>query len=155
VHRLTNQRGQALVEFALILPILLAVILGVFDFGSALNQKNDLNFMANTAARYAEVNACNPCTGSQKIEDYVKSTADTTALKNSMTISMCLPKGLPEHVGDPLQVTVTAPYNWLGVLKSSGLPGGTITIKAIVTTRILQLPPDSNGKTWYTAASTC
>jgi Flp pilus assembly protein TadG len=154
VHRLKNQRGQALVEFALILPILLAIIVAVFDFGSAFNQKNDLNFLANEAARYAEVNACAPCTGSQKIGDYVQSSADTKALSQSMSISFCLPDGT-NNVGDPIQVTASAPFNWLGVLKGSGLPGGPITIRSTVTTRILAQPPDDNGKTWYSAASSC
>ncbi len=61
MHRLKSQRGQALVEFALILPILLAIIIGIFDFGTAYNQKNDQNFLVNQAARYASVNACAPC----------------------------------------------------------------------------------------------
>jgi Flp pilus assembly protein TadG len=29
-----------MVEFALILPILLAIMIGIFDFGAAYNQKN-------------------------------------------------------------------------------------------------------------------
>jgi Flp pilus assembly protein TadG len=47
VEKLKSQRGQALVEFALILPILLAVMIGIFDFGGAYNQKNNLSFLAN------------------------------------------------------------------------------------------------------------
>lgn len=152
MHRLTSQRGQAVVEFALILPILLVIVIGVFDFGAAYNQKNNLNFLANQAARFAEVNACAPCTGSQKIGDYIKTTADNGHLQSTMNIKFCLPSGT-NKVGDPLQVTVTAPYNWLGVLKDSGLPGGSIIIRSTVTTRILQQPPDSNGKTWYTVSA--
>ena len=147
-----GQRGQALVEFALVLPLILLVILGVFDFGSAYNQKNDLNSLANQAARYAEVNACAPCSSGQKIGDYVPTTADTNTLKTSMSITFCLPNGT-NNVGDPLQVTASAPFSWLGGVK--GLPVGTITISSTVTTRILQKPPDSHGNTWYTAAGSC
>ena len=56
MQRVRSEHGQTLVEFALILPILLVLVIGIFDFGSAFNSKNDLNFLANTAARYAEVN---------------------------------------------------------------------------------------------------
>jgi Flp pilus assembly protein TadG len=143
-----------MVEFALILPILLAIIIGIFQFGVAYNQKNDLNFLANSAARYASVNACAPCTGTQKIPDYVTSTSDNAHLQSTMSITFCLPSGT-NSVGDPLKVTAQAPFNWLGVLSGSGLPHGTITLKATVTTRILQKPPDSNGNTWYSAAVSC
>ncbi len=158
MHILKNQRGQALVEFALILPILLAVIIGVFDFGSAYNQKNDQNFLVNQAARYASVNSCKPCAGGQTIAAYVKSTADTSHLQGSSThIDYCLPAvagGNDGSVGMPLQITVTSPFEWLGVLASTGLPGGTITIRATVTTRILQA---SDGSLYPlpAALSTC
>lgn len=155
MHRLKSQRGQALVEFALILPILLAVIIGVFDFGAAYNQKNDQNFLVNQAARYASVNACTPCSSGQSIAAYVKTTADTSHLRSGVThITFCLPPlsggGTNDgSVGMPLQVTVTSPFNWLGVLAGTGLPGGTITIEATVTTRILQ---QSDG-TLYSAGA--
>src|SRR5438477_12288654 len=90
VQELKSEQGQTLVEFALVLPILLVIVIGVFDFGSAFNSKNDLNFLANTAARFAEVNSCAPC-GGQTIANYVKSTADTSQLNGSLPISFCLP----------------------------------------------------------------
>ena len=158
MHRLKSQRGQALVEFALILPILLAIIIGIFDFGTAYNQKNDQNFLVNQAARYASVNACAPCDhldGVNAIRNYVKSTAATSHLRGLSThVDFCLPP-LPGggandgSVGNPLRVTVTSPFDWLGVLVNTGLPGGSITIRATVTTRILQA---SDG-TLYTTTS--
>jgi Flp pilus assembly protein TadG len=131
-----------MVEFALILPILLAIIIGIFQFGVAYNQKNDLNFLANAAVRYASVNACAPCNaadGANAIRNYVKSTADNNNLRTGMSITFCLPSGT-NNVGDPVQVTASAPFNWLGVLSGSGLPHGTINLKSTVTTRILQHP---------------
>jgi Flp pilus assembly protein TadG len=147
-----------MVEFALILPILLAIIIGIFDFGVAYNQKNDLNFLANAAARYASVNACAPCNpaAAHPIADYEKTTADTRHQRSTATITFSLPPpsggGTNQGcIGDPLKVTASAPYNWLGVLAGSGLPHGNITITTNVTTRILV---QSNG-TLYTPASTC
>ncbi len=140
-----SEQGQTLVEFALILPLLLVLVIGIFDFGSAFNSKNDLNFLANTAARYAEVNSCTACTQSgENIATYVKSTADTGQLSGngsgSLTITFCLPNGAGhDAVGDPLQVTAKAPFNFLSA-NLPGLPTGVATLKSTVTVRILQSP---------------
>lgn len=47
-----RERGAALVEFAIVLPILLALALGIVTFGSAYNQKLGLTNAAREAARY-------------------------------------------------------------------------------------------------------
>lgn len=51
-----RRRGQALVEFALIFPILILVILAVFDFGRAIVLYNSLTNAAREGARLAIVN---------------------------------------------------------------------------------------------------
>jgi len=48
-------RGQSLVEFALILPILLILLLGIFDFGRAVAAHNSVSNAARSAARVAIV----------------------------------------------------------------------------------------------------
>lgn len=147
MQNLKSEQGQTLVEFALILPILLVLVLGIFDFGSAFNSKNDLNFLANTAARYAEVNSCAPCgSGSNAIRNYVISTADTGQLGNSVEIRFCLPTGSSGAAGDALEVTASAPFNWLGA-SLPGLPTGSSTLKSNVSVRILQAanPPVAGG----------
>ncbi|MDX6480021.1 MAG: hypothetical protein QOG85_531 [Gaiellaceae bacterium] len=156
MQKLKCEQGQTLVEFALILPIMLLLVIGIFDFGSAFNSKNDLNFLANTAARFAEVNSCTPCTsagytGSNAIRDYVKSTADTSQLSSSLNITFCLPNGT-SGVGDPLQVAVTAPFNWLGA-NLPGLPSGSTTLTSTVTVRIQQSP--AAGTALYNASPSC
>ena len=51
----TFRRGQALVEFALILPILLILLLGILDFGRAVAAYNSVSNAARTAVRVAIV----------------------------------------------------------------------------------------------------
>lgn len=46
-------KGQAVVELALVLPIFIFVILGIFDFGRALHAWSNLNFQCMQAARAA------------------------------------------------------------------------------------------------------
>jgi Flp pilus assembly protein TadG len=50
-----DERGQALVEFALILPILVLLLVGLFDFGRAIYAFNTINQAAREAARLAIV----------------------------------------------------------------------------------------------------
>lgn len=49
----TGSRGQAVVEMALVLPIFIFVIVGIFDFGRALHSWSTLNFQCTKAARLA------------------------------------------------------------------------------------------------------
>ena len=55
----SRERGQALVEFALIVPLFLVLVIGMVQFGVGLNYWLDLNRLANQGARWAVVN-CNP-----------------------------------------------------------------------------------------------
>ena len=49
-HR--GEEGASLIEFALILPILAALLLGIVTVGLALNGKNSINNAARESARY-------------------------------------------------------------------------------------------------------
>ena len=54
--RLQSQdRGQAFVEFALIVPIFVLVLIGVFDVGRLVFASNDASHAARDAARFASV----------------------------------------------------------------------------------------------------
>ncbi len=46
------ERGASVVEFAIVLPILMALLFGIVTGGLALNSKNSLNNAAREAARY-------------------------------------------------------------------------------------------------------
>jgi hypothetical protein len=50
-----EQRGQSLVEFALLLPLMLLIITGLFDLGRAVWQTNTLAYAAREGTRYAIV----------------------------------------------------------------------------------------------------
>jgi Flp pilus assembly protein TadG len=49
-------RGQTLVEFALVLPVLMLLILGIFDLGHGVYAYNTVANAARTGARIAAVN---------------------------------------------------------------------------------------------------
>lgn len=50
-----SQRGQSLVEFALLLPLLLIIALGVFDFGRVYFAYVSVTNAARNGAQYASV----------------------------------------------------------------------------------------------------
>ena len=54
-HRARDERGQAMVEFALVLPILMALLLGIIQFGIVFNNYITLTDAARAGARKAAV----------------------------------------------------------------------------------------------------
>jgi Flp pilus assembly protein TadG len=151
--RLADRSGQALVEFALVVPLILVIVLGIVDFGRAYNYKNDVTSLANQAARLAEVNACSQCTSGQMIDEYIESTADSNELANGggqisspVEITFCFPTPGTGKTGESLLTTATATYNWLPFL---GIQA-TSTLKSTVTVRIAQ---DYKSPFAYTASA--
>src|SRR5687767_2785491 len=107
-NRLADQRGTAVIEMALALPLLLVLVLGILDFGKAFNYWNDVNHLAAEGARYAAVNR-SPDGGDLKT--YIKGRADTPELRSLAQVCISFPTGVA-MVGEPVRVTVTADYNW-------------------------------------------
>ncbi|HEX2110148.1 MAG TPA: TadE/TadG family type IV pilus assembly protein [Gaiellaceae bacterium] len=127
-----DESGVALVEFALVLPILLVLLFGMLDFGKAFNYWIDETHLANEGARWAVVNK-NP--GSGTLQQYIQQQANTPELRNGGTSSVptplqvCIsfPDGSSE-VGDPVHVAVSTTYNWLPFLGSRlGIASTTMT----------------------------
>jgi Flp pilus assembly protein TadG len=50
-----TEKGQSLVEFALVIPLLLLLVIGIFEFGRAWMTKNVMTGAAREAARMAAV----------------------------------------------------------------------------------------------------
>ena len=158
--RFEGDEGQTLVEFALILPILLVVVLGVIDLGKAFGYKNDLTNLANQAARAAAVNKCPPGPTCTSIEGWIRNQAPSGELKNgggSITgtglraisaITFTFPDSrTPNYcVGDPVKATVKVHYNWLNFLRGVFPSLGTdITGSATVRLeKTYEVPPVGN-----------
>jgi Flp pilus assembly protein TadG len=135
---LADQRGVALIEFALVLPMILLILLGMIDVGKAVNYWNDETHLANEAARSAAVNK--RIVPTELINETVKNEADSVELRNGGTGSVSSPgvqiciwfpnnnrssadDPVRDHeIGDPVQVIVHAQYNWLAYLVGKGLP---------------------------------
>lgn len=55
--RIRNESGASLLEFALIAPLLVMLLMGIIDFGWILSQQQDVRHGAREAARLAAVDA--------------------------------------------------------------------------------------------------
>jgi Flp pilus assembly protein TadG len=55
-------RGQAMVEFALVFPVFVLLLVGIFDFGRAIWVNDTLSTAAREAGRYAIVHGGSPST---------------------------------------------------------------------------------------------
>jgi Flp pilus assembly protein TadG len=164
---LRNERGTALVEFALVLPLVLLLLLGMIDVGKAVNYWNDETHLANEAARYAAVNnspdpnwaiaPCNKACLSAKINTAIKNQSDTAELRQGGTqsisshgVNVCIffpngthPTGPKALAGEPVKVVVTATYNWLGYLV--GRRGGTLPSSTLTATSTMRLEQNYAG----------
>lgn len=144
-RRLSDERGAALVEFALVLPLLLVVVLGMLDFGKVFNYWIDATHLANEGARWAVVNQ-NPGTGN--LQEYIQGQANTLELRDGGTASVpagdeaevCIsfPNG-SSNVGDPVHVTVTATYHWLPFI-GNRIDSAAVTITGSATMRLEAQP---------------
>ena len=120
LNRLGSEEGVALVEFALVLPILALLLFAMIDFGKAFNYWIDETHLANEGARWAVVDR-NPGGGS--LQQYLVDQATTAELRNGGTASVANPAEVcnsfpsgTSNVGDPVLVTVSATYNWLPII---------------------------------------
>ena len=92
-----SERGQAAVEFAMVVPLLCLIIVAILHFGKVMNYWLDLNHVASEGARKAAVNtfasdAEYDTFVCDRLETSELRTGGTTSIPNPSTIS-CLPAG--------------------------------------------------------------
>jgi Flp pilus assembly protein TadG len=133
-----EQRGTALVEFALVAFPLFLILFGIIDFGRALNYYNDMTQLAGQGARFAAVNQepCKTgqvsCTAGNATTSFQQDLAkwnDSPELKNKVMV--CI-KNNPATttVGSPVTVKVSYTFHFLSLI--SGIP---ITLTSTQTER--------------------
>ena len=173
-HRLSSQKGTAMVEMALVLPILLFLVLGIVDFGRAINYWNDANQLAADGARFAAVDK-NPgedtaTNADNDFRHWIRIQADTDELRDGTVadpdnpgstkpsqsttgpLRVCVGKPgqgtLAEGdltVGKPVEVVVETSYNLIPFL-GANTQIGQVTIRGTAVMRLEQV---------YTMATGC
>jgi Flp pilus assembly protein TadG len=143
-HLVRSERGTAVVEFALIAPLLFLVLFGVLEFGRILNAYNQVTQLAGQGARAAAVsfNPDGTAVGdSSGVAGGACSSAGTHSIQCQLSsyyagndslsgVNACIP-ALPSGIGQPVTVHVTYRYNFI-----TGLFGfAHITLSATQTER--------------------
>lgn len=143
-----------MVEFALILPAFLLLVVGIIQFGIGLSYWLDLTHTANQGARYATVNlapvcagsATTPCSGNT-FNAFLKNELTSGPLKTGGTTSIpgtgatvCYSYSNDDtvpgpSVSDPITVKISTTYQWLPFLKLAN-----VTLVGKATMRLEQKP---------------
>lgn len=135
--RLRAERGTALVEFAIVAPVLVLIILGILYFGRYEDYTNQETQLAEQGARWAAVNS-NPGTGGQSLQAYIQSQAQPELQAGSSdvtpaTVYAYYPgSGNTGAVGSPVRVCVVTTVKY----PVFGLVNTTETVAQAATMRI-------------------
>lgn len=141
-----RQHGLAIVEAALILPLLLMVMLAVGELGRVFYEYNTLNKTVRDAARYLSANAIPPgaSTGVIDISSQVEATTKSLAVYGSPVSGTPILRGLATDdivitVPDAEHVTVTANFTYtplLVAIPTFGLGSGPIGVNTDFTVQV-------------------
>lgn len=128
-----GERGTAILEVALALPVLLFLTLGLFDFGRAVYTRTVLGNAARDAARFASIDpgnaACVRAVAGHRDNLVGLVAADVTYA----------PPAAP-RIDQPVSVTVQSVYQPLTPMIAELLPRGTLTLRAAATMRVRNVP---------------
>lgn len=121
-----TQKGQSLVEFALILPLLLLILFGIMDFGRLFHVYLTIDHAGREAARSASIG---------QNDTVVKKTAVDDAVDIGLTVDKVVinPSG-SRSSGNDVTITITYPITFLTPIVGSIV--GPITIKDTTIMRV-------------------
>lgn len=123
-RRFGGDEASSLAEFAVSLPLLVVLVVGIFDFGGAFNQKQELNNAVREGARFGAAqptnDLCAGCAAPPSV-DAIRVLVDNYLV--AARLNDCGLGGLSQPTGGP---------TWIyGPVANNGCPSGglTLTIK--------------------------
>ena len=122
-----SEKGQAMVEFALCLPILLILVCGIIDFGWIYYNQISINNAAREGARYAAVYYTQDSDWESTAEEIMKSSMVGIASAETTVTD-------PGH--SQITATVTAEAKVLTGFTSTILGKNSVTLYAECTMRV-------------------
>lgn len=108
----TKETGQAVVEMAVVLPLLLLILGCIIDCGWIISNQNAIDYGAREGARYAIVHAEDD-SAADKIISYTKSMIPAS-MSSDVTVEVTFTEPSKPHLGDVIvavssNVTVLTP----------------------------------------------
>jgi Flp pilus assembly protein TadG len=132
-----SERGQSVVEFAMVLPLMALVALVLILFGKAIYAYIQVTHAANEGARLAAVNQ-------PQSSSLTSVLTNQYALPGGTTVAICYPNAGSRAIGQPIEVDVYASGSWVPFVNIG-------QIKAAATMRIEQ---DTGSNTNLAATTT-
>lgn len=132
------RRGQAVVEFALVLPLVLILVIGVFEFARAWNIQQVLTDAAREGARVAVVGS-----GAGESAGVISAKVQT-AIGNALSVAAIDPAdanvaltGIGGGRGNAATVQIQLPYrfSFLGPLMGWTIGKSSLTLRTSITMR--------------------
>jgi len=120
------ERGQSLVEFALVLPVLILLLMGIVDFGRILSIHELISVAARDGARYASIDDTD-------IQVQTAIQSDTALIGNAMTWSIS--PSPTRNSGEATTVTVSYTVQIFDPLMAAFV-GSHYTVSSAVTMRV-------------------
>lgn len=106
MRRRRADAGQSLVEFAIILPLLLGIVIGIFEFGRAWNVYQVLTNTAREGARAAVIRS----NSDQFVDNVIRERLQSAALEpDSASVTIV---GRGDGAGQSSSVQVSYPYRF-------------------------------------------
>lgn len=148
LSRIRGESGQSIVEFAIVLPLVIVVILALADFGRALFMFLEAEHAASDAARMAAVDFTPPAGTS--LQNYLQQSLVFGELGSGSgsgagaqgKAKLCIDfPNTSSNRGDPVRVKVTDSFNFV----PGGIIPGSVTIAGSATMRLEQLPSYGTG----------
>ena len=131
-----STKGQTLVEFALIAPIVFILLFGIIDFGMALDHRIVLQHAVREGARYAAVH--DGCTA---IQDRTAERAASLIPDPHNTVVVAYDDN-PASAGDTVKVTAPFSYDF-PLMSRFGV--GTINVDVSASARLEMAVPSAGG----------
>ncbi len=130
-RRLGRQGGTAVVEFALVLPMLLLILLGIIDFSLALYDKSVITHAAREGAR-AGIVLRNPKLTTNEIRQVVLSHTNNALLNlgGSEVPVVTVVQSNPASFPNPLSVSVSYTFRGIGIGSLFASLGSPIVLNA-------------------------
>jgi Flp pilus assembly protein TadG len=107
----SNERGAALLETAITIPIILLITVGIFEFGRAYQTWQVLTNATREGARVAVLAATTDAQIQQTVRDYLAS--GNLPLARSGTVSVTVERSVAMGVNTASRVSVNYPFSFL------------------------------------------
>jgi Flp pilus assembly protein TadG len=139
MRRLRSDRGAELVEFALVLPLLLFVVMALIDFGFLFQRFEVVTNAAREGARIAVLPGYATADVTARVQSYVSTggVPSTSGNPSVVVTNVTIPvAGGAALQAKRVQVTYSSPYLFIGPL--AGWFGGTFTSANLTTVAVMR-----------------